>query len=103
MALSAPWAAMAQSAGDSTWSLTGSYFNLYTQSRTVVPPVRRFILDVGRARLKLVGAPFERVGIEVQYDNEVLLGDYVRTTQYALLKDRVETTFDLQRDYAAGP
>jgi hypothetical protein len=102
MALGAPWAATAQSAGDSTWSLTGSYFNLYTQSRTVVPPVRRFILDVGRARLKLVGAPFERIGIEVQYDNEVLLGDYVRTTQYALVKDRVETTFDLQRDYAAG-
>ena len=102
MALGGPCAATAQLAGDSTWSLTGSYFNLYTRSRTVVPPVRRFTLDLSRARLKLVGAPFKRIGIEVQYDNEVLVGDYVRTTQYALVKDRVETTFDLQRDYAAG-
>lgn len=89
---------MAQITGDA-WKLSGSYLNLYTQSRTVVPPVRRFALDLNRLRLRLEGKPVESIAIDVQYDNEVLVGNYLKTAQYALTRSRVETSFDLQREY----
>lgn len=90
----------AQAVANPKWTLTGSYLNLYTRSRTVVPPAERFGLDLSRFRLKLDAKPLSSVGIEVQYDNELLLGNYIGTTQYAATSARVETSFDLQREYA---
>lgn len=90
----------AQAAGDNPWKLSGSYLNLYTRSRTVVPTAQGFALDLSRLRLKLEAKPIESLGIDVQYDNELLLGNYLKTAQYALTNARVETSFDLQRDYA---
>ena len=92
-------AAMAQMAEGESWKLSGSYLNLYTQSRTVVPPVRSFALDLSRLRLRLEGKPVESIAIDVQYDNEVLVGNYLRTAQYALTASRIETSFDLQREF----
>lgn len=89
-----------QAAGDSPWRVSGYVLSLYTRSRTVVPPAERFALDLNRVRLKLEGKPAAGIGVEVQYDNELLLGSYLKTTQWALTKGRGETTFDLQRDYA---
>ena len=90
----------AQVAEEKPWKLSGSYLNLYTRSRTVVPPAQGFSLDLSRLRLRLEGKPIETIGIDVQYDNELLLGNYVKTAQYALTNARVETSLDLQRDYA---
>jgi hypothetical protein len=65
----------------------------------VVAPARDFGLDLNRLRLRLEWKPGASIDIDVQYDNEVLLGNYLSTAQYALTKSRVETSFDLQREY----
>ena len=95
-------AALPQAPAGASWKLSGYYLNLYTRSRTVLPPVEGFALDLNRLRLKLEAKPTETLGLEVQYDTEVLVGSYLRTAQYALTKDRVESTFDLQHDYAVS-
>ena len=67
----------------------------------MVPPPEAFALDLNRLRLSLDAKMPLGIDLEVQYDNELLLGDYLRTAQYALTAARVATAFDLQRDYAA--
>lgn len=96
-----PARAVTSQGSESEWNLSGYFLSLYTRSRTVVPPRERFSFDLNRLRLKLEAKPLQSLGLEVQYDNELLLGNYLRTAQYALTKKRVETTtFDLQHDYA---
>ena len=92
--------AVSQVADDSAWKFSGYYLNLFTRSRTVVAPEEGFSLDLNRVRLKLEAKPIERIGIDLEYDNELLLGSYVQTPQFALTNARVETSFDLQRQYA---
>jgi hypothetical protein len=99
-ALSPTRVARSQVADEGAWKLSGYYLNLFTRSRTVVPPEEAFALDLNRIRLKLDARPLKRVGLDLEYDNEVLLGNYVRTRQFALTSARVETSFDLQREYA---
>jgi hypothetical protein len=84
------------------WRFSGSYLNLYSSSRTIVPPAEAFALDLNRLRLKLEGGPFKGISIELQDDNELLAGNYLSTPQYALTKDRPSTTsLDLDHDYIA--
>lgn len=95
--------AASQSAGDPPWRFSGSYLNLYSRSRTLIPPAEDFTLDLNRLRLRLEGQPIDRVSLDVQFDNEVLLGSYLSTRQYALTKDRgPATAIDLDHDYASG-
>ena len=85
------------------WKLAGSYLNLYSRSRTVVPSAHGFTLDLNRLRLKLEGEPIKGISIELQDDNEVLAGSYLATPQYALIKNRPSTTgLDLDHDYIAN-
>ena len=93
----------AQAAAEAAWKVTGSYYNLYTRSRTVLPPVQGFVLDLNRLRLELEGKPITRLSVEMQYDNELLVGNYLKTTQFAATDSRVETSFDWQREYAVKP
>lgn len=81
------------------WKLSGHYLNRFTRSRTVVPPSQRFGVDLNRLRLKLDASLTRNLGLEVQYDHEVLVGSYLKTAQYALSTARVETSFDLEREY----
>ena len=84
------------------WKLSGSYLNLYSRSRTVVPSAEGFTLDLNRLRLKLEGAPLKGISIELQDDNEVLGGSYLSTPQFALAANRPSTTaLDLDHDYVA--
>ncbi|HSQ29659.1 MAG TPA: hypothetical protein VLN49_07415 [Gemmatimonadaceae bacterium] len=89
-----------QVSDEPTWKLSGYYLNLYTQSRTVVPAPESFTLDLNRLRLRLEGKPTASVGLDVQYDNEALLGSYIRTTQFTLTDARIATSLDLTHDYA---
>ena len=100
-ALGVAGVAQAQAADGLPWKLSGYYLNLYTQSRTVLPEPQRFSLDLNRLRLKLEVKPIASVGVEVQYDNEALLGSYVNTAQYAVTAARVATSFDLDHEYFA--
>jgi hypothetical protein len=84
------------------WALTGSLLNIYSDSRTIVPPAQDFSLDLTRLRLKLAGQLLPHLGLDVQYDNELLLGSYLSTAQYTLLNRRQAlTSFDLSHDYVA--
>ena len=96
-------AAVAQrSESRAPWRFSGSYLNLYSSFRTIVPPADAFALDLNRLRLKLEGEPFKGISIELQDDNELLAGNYLSTPQYALVKDRPQTTsLDLDHDYIA--
>jgi hypothetical protein len=87
----------------SDWTLSGYYKNLLTHSQTFVLPVREFTLDVNRLRLGLEGRPSAHLAFNLEYDNEVLLGNYLNTGQFALTQDlQPDTRLDLESDYARG-
>ena len=93
-------AAAQDTAGRPPWKLSGSYLNLFSRSRTVVPPAQDFTLDLNRVRLRLQGEPVKQLSVDVQDNNEVLFGSYLGTAQYALFKDRDRLAFD--HDYVAS-
>jgi len=100
LVMGAPGVASAQRAASaSPWKLTGQYSNLYTRSRTVIPPAEDFALDLNRLRLRLQGELTERVSVDLQDDTELFVGNYLGTAQYALLEDRNRLPFD--HDYVA--
>jgi hypothetical protein len=39
-------------------------------------------------RLQFIGSLTDAVAVDVEYDNEILLGSYLRTAQFRLLKDQ---------------
>ena len=59
-------------------------------------------MNLARLRLRAEGRLPADVSVDLQYDNELLTGGYVRTTQYALIQQRVTTSFDLDHEYARG-
>ena len=83
--------------------LSGYYKNLLINSKTlsVFGTSESYLLDLNRLRLQLAGDLNDRVSFDVQYDNEVLLGDYLDTTEFsALLKNREpDIHFDLDSNY----
>jgi len=82
---------------------SGYYKNLLVGSETVSPAGQRYSLDLNRLRLELKGKLSERVALDLQYDNEVLLGNYLRTGQFAAQKDqRPDQYWNLDRNYGEG-
>lgn len=85
------------------WRFSGYYLNLLTRSTTLIGTPERYTLDLNRLRLRLDARPLRSLRMDVQYDNELLLGSYLRTTQFDVGRTRVaDLTLDLERDYAAG-
>jgi hypothetical protein len=83
--------------------LSGYYKSLLIGTETVAPAGERYSLDLNRLRLELKGQLSDNVALDVQYDNEVLLGDYLRTRQFALQRDRrPDQYWDLDQNYGAG-
>lgn len=64
----------------------GYYKNLLLRSDTWAG--ERYALDLSRLRLELKGRIAPTVGFDIQYDNEALLGSYLRTTQFQQQKDQ---------------
>lgn len=82
---------------------SGYYKSLLLNSETVAPAGQRYTLDLNRMRLELKGKLSERVALDLQYDNEVLLGSYLRTGQFAAQKDqRPDQLWNLDRNYGEG-
>ena len=67
---------------------SGYYKNLLVNSETVAPSGQGYTLDLSRLRLELKGNPVDAVALDVQYDNEVLLGSYIHTQQFALQNEQ---------------
>ncbi|MEW5919070.1 MAG: hypothetical protein AB1762_21885, partial [Gemmatimonadota bacterium] len=85
------------------WRLSGYALNLFTRSETLFPERERFVLDLSRLRLRIDGRLAEYVAVDVQYDNELLLGSYLNTQLFAVVNTRgADATFDLERTYAEG-
>ncbi len=83
--------------------LSGYYKNLLVGSKTLslFGPSESYQLDLNRLRLKLAGSVSESVSFDIQYDNELLLGNYLETTEFSsLLKNRKpDTWLDLNSNY----
>lgn len=62
---------------------SGYYKSLLQDSETIVPGGQRYVLDLKRLRLQLQGNVSEHVAVDLQYDNELLLGSYLHTAQFA--------------------
>ena len=81
--------------------LSGYYKNLLTDSRSVFPAGQRYTLDLNRMRLQLKGDLAEGAGLDLQYDNETLLGNYLHTAQFGSQKDPQPPQYwHLDRNYA---
>lgn len=82
---------------------SGHYKNTLAGSRTTPGPQEPYTVDASRLRLEWKGQVRPELGIEVQYDNEVLLGDYVRTRQFERESRLPRRTYwDLEDVYARG-
>lgn len=73
---------------------SGYYKNLLVNSETVVPAGQSYTLDLNRLRLELKGNLAEPVALDLQYDNEVLLGSYIHTEQFALQNAQRTSQYD---------
>jgi hypothetical protein len=93
-----PWALCAAATDQaeptpSEWKFSGYYKNLLTQSETVFPSGERYTADLNRLRLKLEGKPAANLTVDLQYDNEILLGSYLQTAQFQLQKTLQAPTY----------
>lgn len=92
--------AMAQGSDAAQFKLSGHYLNQFSHSGTVDAPQQSYRLDLNRLRLELRGQLSPAVALELQYDNEILLGSYLRTRQFGLQKElRTPQFWQLQQNY----
>jgi hypothetical protein len=90
-------------AGAQDLKFSGYYKNLLVNSETVAPAGQRYTLDLNRLRIELKGNLSESAALDLQYDNEVLLGNYLHTAQFAAQKDqRPDQLWNLDRNYGEG-
>ncbi len=75
------------------WNFSGYYKILLTRSETVFPAGEHYTADLNRLRLKIEGKPSEHLALDLQYDNELLLGDYLHTAQFQLQKSLPAPTY----------
>lgn len=81
--------------------LAGYYKNLLIRSETISPGRENYTLDLNRLRLELKGRLAENAILDLQYDNELLLGNYLRTAQFAAQKLMPPDQYwDLEGNYA---
>lgn len=81
---------------------SGYYKNLAVSSRTLslFPPQQSYSVDLNRLRLEFKGELNETTRFNVQYDNEVFLGSYLETSQFAAQKNLSTGNYlDLRQTY----
>lgn len=78
---------------DGSLKLSGYAKNLLVDSRTAVGADEHYTLDLSRLRLELKGAVTQALAIDLQYDNELLLGDYLGTQQFRMQKELPPPTY----------
>lgn len=94
-------AAKAEEAPQSGLKFSGYYKNLLVRSDTLFPNREGYTFDLNRLRLELKGQLAESAALDLQYDNEVLLGSYLRTGQFARQKDvPPDQYWNLDRNYS---
>ena len=95
-------AAPASAQDDPDLRVSGYYKNLLLRSKTWAD--ERYTLDLNRLRLELKGQLSAAVAFDLQYDNEVLLGSYLRTPQFLQQKDQPPPQYwSAQANYVDRP
>lgn len=85
-------------------ALSGYYKNLLIGSETAFPARESYALDLNRLRLEVKGKLAEPAALDLQYDNEALLGSYLRTEQFRVQKDQPAPQYwDAQSNYGESP
>lgn len=96
------WVAPAAAQDDPDLQVSGYYKNLLLRSKTWVG--ERYTLDLNRLRLELKGQLAPSVSFDVQYDNEALVGSYLRTAEFGQLKDQPPPQYwSAQSNYVDRP
>lgn len=96
------WAQAQQPAADGI-VFSGHYKNMVIRSTTSLAGDERYTLDASRLRLEWKGQLRPALGVELQYDNEVLVGDYLGTRQFQLESRLPRRTYwDLESVYGRG-
>lgn len=86
--LAVPMACVAESGGDAERvAFSGYYKNLLTRSETLVPVHEPYIADLNRLRLEARGPLLPQLLLDLQYDNEIVFGDYLETAQFQAQKN----------------
>lgn len=94
--------APASAQDDPDLRVSGYYKNLLLRSQTWAG--ERYTLDLNRLRLELKGQLAPTVSFDIQYDNEVLVGSYLRTTEFRQQKDRPPPKYwSAQANYVDRP
>ncbi len=82
--------------------LSGYYKNLAVQGRTFIGKDDDYFLDVNRLRVEL-NADYKRLHLNLQYDNEGLLGSYLDSFQYQQLSQQPSLQYwTLEKRYING-
>lgn len=101
--LAAAGSAQAEDPDANGVAFSGHYKNTAIHSTTSFGGPEGYSLDVNRLRLEWKGQLRPAVGVEFQYDNEVLLGSYLGTREFALLAALPRRTYwDLESEYVRG-
>ncbi len=82
--------------------VSGYYKNLLVGSQTLslYPPETHYTTDLNRVHLRFQGDMGELASFDVQYENELISGNYLATHQFISQKDiNPDTYLDLQRTY----
>ncbi|HEC12374.1 MAG TPA: hypothetical protein ENI80_03850 [Acidiferrobacteraceae bacterium] len=82
--------------------VSGYYKNLLIGSRTLLlfPPTENYTADLNRLHLRFQGDLGKRASFDVQYENEIILGDYLNTQEFIFVKEATsETYFNLENTY----
>lgn len=96
-------AASAQDAGQGAVTFSGHLKSTLAAARTSLGPPQSYVLDANRLRLELKGQVTPNLGVDLQYDNELLLGTYVGTPEFAVRSRQPRrTAWDLDQVYARG-
>lgn len=106
-AIAAPGVALSAegTTSDTGIEIGGYYKNLLIHSETLAAfgPGEPYVLDLNRLRLEFKGPVSEQMAFDLQYDNEILLGDYLKTAQFSALDSQPpDTYFDLEGNYYRG-
>ena len=81
---------------ESQLDFSGYYKNLLRDSRTVIPAGDAYWLDLNRLRLELKGQVAHWIALDLQYDNEILLGSYLENLKGNVLRQSQFGEFELR-------
>ena len=92
--------ASTSNADGNAWKFGGYYKNLFVHTETSIGTPQEVTLDLNRLRLELQHNWGQAASFDLQYDNELLWGNYLETEQFRALDLDPPAALDLEHVYA---